>query len=81
MVGVVEHERGGLINRRHPRAGGGIGLRAGMNGKGRKSRLTVGHVCVLFLVSVQKCAACLSQPRSPSSWVDHISTIRKGVLR
>ena len=43
MVGIVEHEGRGLIDRRHPRAGGGIGLRAGMHGKGRKSRETVGH--------------------------------------
>ena len=43
VVGVVEHERRGLIDRRRPRAGGGIGLRAGMHGKGRKSRKTIGH--------------------------------------
>ncbi len=43
MVGIVEHERCGLIDRRHPRAGGGIGLRAGMHGEGRKSRETIGH--------------------------------------
>src|ERR1044072_1432852 len=48
MVGIVEHEGRGLIDRRHPRAGGRIGLRAGVYRKGRKSRKTVGHLCVLF---------------------------------
>ena len=43
MIGVVEHERRGLIDRRHPRAGGGIGLGAGMDGEGGKSRKTIGH--------------------------------------
>ena len=43
VVGIVEHERRGLIDRRRPRAGGRIGLRAGMHGKGRKSRETIGH--------------------------------------
>src|SRR6185436_16833714 len=43
VVGVVEYEGRGLIDRRHPCAGGGIGLRTGMHGKGRKSRETVGH--------------------------------------
>jgi hypothetical protein len=38
VVDVVEDERRGLIDRRRPRAGGRIGLRAGMNGKGGKSR-------------------------------------------
>ena len=43
MVGIVEHERRGLIDRRGARAGGGIGLRAGMHGEGRKSGDTIGH--------------------------------------
>src|SRR3981189_813099 len=43
VVGVIEYERRGLINRRGSRAGGGIGLRAGMHGEGRKSRKTIGH--------------------------------------
>ena len=34
MVGVVEHEGRGLIDRRRPRAGGRIGLRTGMHGEG-----------------------------------------------
>ena len=33
MVGVVEHKGRGLIDRRRPRAGGGIGLRTRMHGK------------------------------------------------
>ena len=44
VIGVVEHERGGLIDRRRPGAGGGIGLRARMHGEGRKSGKTIGHV-------------------------------------
>src|SRR6266702_3364703 len=60
MVGIVEHEGRGLIDRCHPRAGGGIGLRAGMHGKGRKSRKTVGHslrpVLALVLGLARKCA-------------------------
>ena len=52
VIGVVEHERRGLIDRRRPRAGGRIRLRAGMHGEGRKSRETVGHSMrpVLWLV-------------------------------
>ena len=34
MIGIVEHERGGLIDRRRARAGGRVGLRAGMHGEG-----------------------------------------------
>ena len=44
VIGVVEHERSGLIDRRRPGAGGGIGLRARMHGEGRKSGKTIGHV-------------------------------------
>ena len=51
VVGVVEHERRGLIDRRHARAGGGIGLRAGMHGKGRKSGNTIGHILSFVKVS------------------------------
>jgi hypothetical protein len=43
VVGIVEHERRGLVDRRRPRAGGRIGLRAGMHGEGGKSRKAVGH--------------------------------------
>jgi hypothetical protein len=43
VIGVVENEGCGLIDRRHARAGGGIGLRSGMHGKGRKSRQTISH--------------------------------------
>jgi len=34
VIGVVKHERRGLINRCRPRAGSRIRLRAGMHGKG-----------------------------------------------
>src|SRR6185437_11555246 len=44
VIGIVEHERRGLIDRRRPGAGGGIGLRARMHGEGRKSGKTIGHV-------------------------------------
>ena len=43
VVGVVEDERCRLVDRRHPRAGGGIGLCARVNGEGGKSGLTIGH--------------------------------------
>ena len=43
VIGIVEHERRGLIDRRRPRAGGRIRLRARMHGKGRKSRMAIGH--------------------------------------
>ena len=43
VVGVVEHERRGLIDRRRARAGGGIGLGAGMDRKRGESRVAVGH--------------------------------------
>src|SRR3979409_1799055 len=43
MIGIIEYKGRGLIDRRPPRAGSGIGLRAGMNGEGRKSRRTIGH--------------------------------------
>jgi hypothetical protein len=34
VLGIVEHKRRGLIDRRGARAGGRVGLCAGMNGKG-----------------------------------------------
>ena len=43
VVGIIEHEGRGLVDRRRPRAGGRIGLRTGMHGKGGKSRNTIGH--------------------------------------
>ena len=43
VIGVVEDERGRLINRRRARAGGGIRLCTGMHGEGRKSRKTIAH--------------------------------------
>src|ERR1700749_984843 len=43
VIGVIEHERGGLIDRRHPGAGGGVRLRARMHGESRKSRKTISH--------------------------------------
>ena len=51
VVGVVEYERGRLVDRRRASAGGGIGLRTGMHGKGRKSRKTIVHSfqsCLVF---------------------------------
>ena len=47
VLDVVEHEGGGLVDRRRPRAGGGIGLGAGVNRKRRKARnaFGVGHGC------------------------------------
>ena len=39
---VVEHERGRLIDRRGPRAGGRIGLRAGVDGERVEARCAVG---------------------------------------
>ena len=43
VVGVVEHERRGLIDRRRARAGGRVGLRAGMDGEGGKAWNAIGH--------------------------------------
>ena len=43
VIDVIEHERGGLVDRRGARAGGRIGLRAGVNRKRRKSRDVFGH--------------------------------------
>src|SRR4029077_174299 len=48
MVGIVEHEGCGLIDRRRPCAGGWIGLRAGMDGQSRKTGRTIGHACSCF---------------------------------
>src|SRR6202012_2847544 len=44
VIGIVEHEGRGLIDRRRPGAGGRIGLRARVHGEGRKSGKTIGHV-------------------------------------
>ena len=41
VIGAVEHEGRGLVDRRDPRAGGGIGLRAGMNGQSVEAGLAV----------------------------------------
>ena len=43
MVDVLEHERGGLVDRRRARAGGGIGLCAGVDRQGRKTWDALGH--------------------------------------
>ena len=43
VVGVVEDERGGLINRRCARTGGGVGLCTGMHGERGKSRKAIAH--------------------------------------
>ena len=44
VVDIVEDEGRRLIDRRRARAGGRIGLGAGMNGKRRKSRLAAVHI-------------------------------------
>ena len=51
VVGVVEDERGGLVDRRRPRAGGRIRLRAGVHGQGGESGGTLGHA-LSFVVGV-----------------------------
>ena len=43
VVHVVEHEGGGLIDRRGARAGGGVGRRAGVDRKRREAGLAVSH--------------------------------------
>ncbi len=48
VIGIVEHEGRGLVDRRCPRAGSRIGLRARVHGKGGKARRTIGHMCSLF---------------------------------
>jgi hypothetical protein len=48
MIGIVEHEGRRLVDRRYPRAGGGIGLRAGVHSKGGKAGGTIGHASSLF---------------------------------
>ncbi len=50
VLDVVEHERRGLIDRRRARAGGRIGLGAGVDRERRKARSAfgVGHEVVLF---------------------------------
>src|SRR6185437_16252336 len=47
VVGIVEDEGCGLIDRRDARAGGRIGLCTGMHGKGRKSGNTIVHASSL----------------------------------
>jgi hypothetical protein len=43
MVHVVEHERGGLIDRRRPRPRGGIRRRTRMDGQRVETRSTIRH--------------------------------------
>jgi len=43
VIDVLEHEGGGLIDRRRARAGGRVGLRAGVDGKRREARSAFGH--------------------------------------
>ena len=43
VIDAFEHIRGGLIDRRRARAGGRIGLRAGMDGKRGEARNAFGH--------------------------------------
>ena len=43
VVDVVEHEGGGLVDRRRARAGGRVGLRAGMDGERGEAGSAVGH--------------------------------------
>jgi hypothetical protein len=49
MVDILEHERGGLIDRRRARTGRGIGLGAGMNCQGREAGDALGHGWVLVI--------------------------------
>ena len=42
--GIIEDERRGLVDRRRPRAGCRVGLRAGVDGKRCKSGIAVGHL-------------------------------------
>ncbi len=45
VVDIVEHEGGGLVDRRHPRLGGRVRLRAGMDGeRGEAGAMGVGAV-------------------------------------
>ena len=79
MVGVVEDERGGLIDRRRPRAGGRIGLRAGVNGQGGESGSTLGHA-LSFVVDVAGwiiLTARVSRQGEAKGWF----VIRNDVLR
>lgn len=39
MIGIFEHKRRALINRRRPRAGGGIGLRTRVQAQGIKAEI------------------------------------------
>src|SRR5579871_4885004 len=48
MIGIVEHKRRRLVNRRRPRTGRRIGLCARVHGKGGKAGGTIGHWCFLF---------------------------------
>ncbi len=47
VVNILEHERGGLIDRRRPCAGGWIGLCARMDGEGGEARNAVRHHLLL----------------------------------
>ena len=47
VIDVVEHEGGGLVDRRDPRAGGRVRPRAGVDRKGREAGFVVTHVGVL----------------------------------
>ncbi len=58
MVGIVEHERRCLIDRRHPRTGGGIGLRACVHSEGGKAGGTIGHASFLFCLILQTRPPC-----------------------
>ena len=53
MVDIVEDEGGGLVDRRGPRAGGRIGLGAGMNGQRLEARIAF-VVMVVSLECVQR---------------------------
>ena len=47
VIDVVEHEGGGLVDRRDPRAGGRVRPGAGVDRKGREAGFVVTHVGVL----------------------------------
>ena len=58
VIGVVEHERGGLIDRRRPRAGDQIRLRAQHPRQGSKIQDDVRSFYASCFGWFEKCAAC-----------------------
>jgi hypothetical protein len=56
MIHVVEDEGCGLVDRRGPRAGRGIGGSSGMDGERIETWQTVGHGSSLFLSGTTFCS-------------------------